>query len=142
MHSIGTPHQGWFVKLATPGLALIYLCLTYFSSSTTDIRLLLLSLDNNCNYCPRWKRRGESNKYRAEEHYIRKKLNTPNRITVSLSVTSGTEDRDFLDWGSVGWEDSARDSKTERQSPPKFLERTRKLSSVPEGELLTYFRSL
>lgn len=36
----------------------------------------------------------------------------------------------------------ARDSETEMQSPPAFLEKTRKRDGVPEDEALTYFRSL
>lgn len=34
------------------------------------------------------------------------------------------------------------DSGTEMQDPPALLERTRKRSAVPEGEVLTHFRPL
>lgn len=75
----------------------------------------------------------------------KKNLNTLNRITLSLSVTSGIEDRQSgLVGGGGCWVGrlGTRNSETEMQSPPVFLEETRKLNSIPEDEVLTYFRSL
>lgn len=74
----------------------------------------------------------------------KKNLNTLNRITLSLSVTSGIEDRQSGLGGGGCWVGrlGTRNSETEMQSPPVFLEETRKLNSIPEDEVLTYFRSL
>lgn len=138
------------MKPATPGFTLIFLCIhPSFSSSATDIQLLLLLLGNNCNYYLRRKRRGESNKYRAEDTATEKQNKTkPEQDHYIISISRLRNWRQLGPGGRVGMgvgvrgNPKASDSETETQSPPAFLEKTRKRDGVPEDEALTYFRSL
>lgn len=85
------------MKPATPGFTLIFLSIhPSFSSSATDIQLLLLLLGNNCNYYLRWKR-GEKVTNIELKTSNRKTKTKPEQVTPSSpSVPSRIEDNQDL----------------------------------------------